>query len=59
MRLLELLVILQMFHVENDISSLRIMCDNIQQLINYEENAAAKYDDCEQRVADRISQIRI
>lgn len=44
---------------ESDIQFLTSVCDSIQGIINYEGNAVKEYNECEQRVADLIAQIRV
>lgn len=44
---------------ESDIQYLKSVCDQIQDIINYEGNAVKEYNKCEQQVADLIARIRI
>ena len=44
---------------QDDITDLESICDSIQSLIRYEENAKKEYDSCEMRVSDLIDQITV
>lgn len=45
--------------VNTDIQFLSVVCDGIQNIIHFEDNAVTEYNKCEQQVADLIDQIKI
>ena len=45
--------------VTEDIQFLQGVCENIQEIIDYESNAVKMYNKCEQQVSELIEQIRI
>ena len=45
--------------MQDDITDLGLICDNIQSVIDYEKNAKKEYDACEQKVSDLIDSITI
>lgn len=46
-------------NTDQDIQFLNNVCDGIQGIIDYEENAVTEYNKCEQQVAELIRQIQI
>lgn len=46
-------------NTDTDIQFLNNVCDGIQGIINYEENAVTEYNKCEQQVAELIRQMQI
>ena len=46
-------------NTDSGIQFLNNVCDGIQGIINYEENAVTEYNKCEQQVAELIRQMQI
>lgn len=44
---------------QDDITDLGLICDNIQNVIDYEQKAKSEYDTCEEKVSDLINSITV
>ena len=44
---------------QDDITDLELICDNIQNIINYENTAKKEYDSCEHKVSDLVDKITV
>lgn len=44
---------------QSDIDNLNKICNDIQSVINYEENAKTEYDTCEEKISELINTITI